>query len=304
VSQEGVAATTVADGSGSGPTKAVVAASTPSVTVAERRRPKLIASDLDGTFLSPDGTVSALNAAAVLAAQAAGIPVIFATGRPVRWLDVIRDLPGAHPTVISSNGAALYDLGARQLLDQCFIDPEVALATVHRIRAVLPGTAFAFESGLRFGHEPTYRTWRTDTTADPTIFTGTAEEIASVDPFVKMLVQHAAVTADELLARVLDIVGDALTVTHSATGDVGLVEVSAPGVSKASMLRRCCARLGVEASDVAAFGDMPNDLEMLSWVGMPHIMANAHPLLLALGVPVVPGNEDSGVGRTIQAWLA
>ena len=89
--------------------------------------PRLIVTDLDGTFLSPDGSVSELNSAAVAAAEQAGIPVVFATGRPVRWLDVIRDLPGAHPTVIASNGAALYDLGAGELLDRICIDREAAL---------------------------------------------------------------------------------------------------------------------------------------------------------------------------------
>ena len=113
--------------------------------------PQLIATDLDGTFLSPDGSVSAENAAAVLAAQSAGIPVVFATGRPVRWLGVIKDLPGGHPTVIASNGAVLYDLGAGQLIDRICIDPEVALAAVLKIRARVPGSSFAFESGTRFG---------------------------------------------------------------------------------------------------------------------------------------------------------
>ncbi len=70
-------------------------------------KPRLVATDLDGTFLSPDGGVSAENRAAVQAAQEAGTYVVFVTGRPVRWLDVIQDLPGAHPTVIASNGAVL-----------------------------------------------------------------------------------------------------------------------------------------------------------------------------------------------------
>ena len=115
------------------------------------RVPRLVVTDMDGTFLSPDGTVSEQNRTAVLAAQQAGIMVLFATGRPIRWLDVIRDLPGAHPTVIASNGAVLYDLGTGELLDRICIDPAVALRAVLELRSTVPGTVFAFESGTRFG---------------------------------------------------------------------------------------------------------------------------------------------------------
>lgn len=271
--------------------------------MASGRVPRLVVTDMDGTFLSPDGTVSEQNRAAVLAAQGAGIPVLFATGRPVRWLDVIRDLPGAHPTVIASNGAVLYDLGAGRLLDRVCVDPEVALGAVSAIRAVVPDAAFAFESGTRFGYEPAYRTWQSDDGADPALYTGPAEEIARTEQFVKMLVQTPTRDADRLLADVKAVVGDTLTVTHSAARNLGLVEVSGPGVSKASMLQRCCARLGIDAADVAAFGDMPNDVAMLSWAGMPHVVANAHPLLLDGRYPVVPGNADSGVGQTILGWV-
>jgi Cof subfamily protein (haloacid dehalogenase superfamily) len=266
--------------------------------------PRLIATDLDGTFLSPDGSVSKLNSAAVAAAQQAGIPVVFATGRPVRWLDVIRDLPGAHPTVIASNGAALYDLGAGELLDRICIDREAALEAVQLVRAAVPGVAFAFESGTRFGYEPAYASWPLDQGSDPAIFSGSAEQIVLEEDFVKILIRHIEIRPDDLLARVRSVLGDLLTATHSASHDIGLVEISAPGVSKASMLERFCARLGIDASDVAAFGDMPNDVAMLSWAGMPHVVSNAHPLLLGGTFTVVPSNHESGVGQTIQAWLS
>jgi Cof subfamily protein (haloacid dehalogenase superfamily) len=268
-----------------------------------RPRPRLVVTDLDGTFLSPDGSVSEQNAAAVLAAQSAGIPVLFATGRPVRWLDVIRDLPGGHPTVIASNGAALYDLGAGELVDRICIDAEVALAAVVRIRAAVPDASFAFESGTRFGYEPTYQRWPGDDGTDPALFRGPAEEIALEEAFVKMLVQSRTVTPDDLLAMVRTEVADQLTATHSQTRDFGLVEISAYGVTKASMLERYCARLGIAAGEVAAFGDMPNDVAMLDWVGMPHVVANAHPAVRSLGYPVVPANDQSGVGQTILGWL-
>ena len=266
--------------------------------------PRLVVTDLDGTFLSPDGSVSAANSAAVLAAQEAGLPVVFATGRPVRWLDVVQDLPGAHPTVIASNGAVLYDLGARQILDRVCIDPGVALAAIAEVRASVPGTTFGFESGTRFAYEPGYHVWADDDGTDPALVRGTAESVAHQEPFVKLLVQNHALAPDQLAAQVRAAVGDTLTVTHSAAGDHGLVEVSAPGVSKASMLQRLCDHLGVDASEVAAFGDMPNDLEMLGWAGLPHVMANAHPQLLELGYPVVPTNVESGVGRTIERFLS
>ena len=239
----------------------------------------------------------------MLAAQAVGIPVIFATGRPVRWLDVIKDLPGAHPTVIASNGAALYDLGAGELVERICIDPEAALAAVRTIREQVPDASFAFESGTRFGYEPSYGTWPADDGTDPALFSGPAEEIAYTEEFVKMLVQSASVPPDRLLDRVREAVGRSLTATHSQTRDFGLVEISAYGVSKASMLKRFAAQLGIDASRVAAFGDMPNDVDMLSWAGMSFVVANAHPALLDLDFTVVPTNDESGVGKTIMELL-
>ncbi len=276
---------------------------------AQVRAPRLIATDLDGTFLSPDGSVSAENAAAVQAAHRAGIPVVFATGRPVRWMDVVKDLPGSHPIVIASNGAVLFDLGAGELLDRVCIDPWVALSAAQQLRTCVPGVSFAFDSGTRFGYEPTYRTLsaalsdearrRAHLGAEPALFTGPAEDIAHTTEFVKMLVQSVDTAPDELLDRVRECIGSTLTATHSVTSGVGLVEISAPGVSKATMLQRCCDRLGIAAADVAVFGDMPNDVAMLTWAGMPHVVANAHPSLLDSGYTVVPGNAESGVGRTI-----
>ena len=268
--------------------------------------PALVACDLDGTFLSPDGTVSETQRPRrAAAAQQAGIPVVFATGRPVRWLDVIADLPGAHPTVIASNGAVLYDLGTRQTLDRLCLDPDVALDAVARIREQVPDAAFAFESGTHFGYEPAYRTWVPDTGQDPTLRRGPGRaswprEISAV----KMLVQSRSLDDDALLARVRGLRRRHAHRDHAPPGAATAWSSSAPrGVDKASMLARTCARLGVPARRVAAFGDMPNDVSMLSWVGMPRVVANAHPALLALGFPVVPANHESGVGATILDWL-
>jgi hydroxymethylpyrimidine pyrophosphatase-like HAD family hydrolase len=71
-------------------------------------------------------------------------------------------------------------------------------------------------------------------------------------------------------------------------------------VSKATTLARLCEGHGIDAAEVAAFGDMPNDLPMLMWAGRSYAVANAHPEVLAAVDVTVAANDDDGVARTIE----
>lgn len=271
-------------------------------------RPRLIVSDLDGTFLDPAGRVTDRNREAVRRAVDAGIGVLLATGRPPRWLGVVADLPVGHPLVIASNGAMLWDLAESRAVISHPVDAQVAHRAMEEIRRVLPGVRFAAECGLRFGHEPGWA-WFDEAPVGDAFFTAEGHDLFA-RPVVKMLVQHTAMPSEPLAERVTAIVGDRLTVTHSSfETSRGLLEVSAPGITKATMLREWCARQGIDAADVAAFGDMPNDRAMLEWVGQPHLMAHAHRSLTGLtghaGRPAVRigSNADSAVGRRIETWL-
>ncbi|GAB3702436.1 HAD family hydrolase [Mariniluteicoccus flavus] len=269
------------------------------------RPPRLVVSDLDGTFLLPDGSVSEASRAVLARARDAGLRVIFATGRPPRWLDVVAGLPMIDPVVVASNGALLWDLSAGAAVRRHDVPGDVALEVVQELRAAVPGTAFAVEQGLRFGFEANYQTWMNleDIGGDARFFSAPAETLVT-EPFVKLLVQHTALGAEELAAVAGRIVGDRLTVTHSAFGGVGLLEVSAPGVTKATMIDEYATSLDITAAEVAAFGDMPNDLDMLQWAGLPHVMASAHPALAAVPAVQIGSNVDSAVAATIDGWLA
>ncbi len=76
--------------------------------------------------------------------------------------------------------------------------------------------------------------------------------------------------------------------------------MSAPGVSKASTLELVCRDRGIAASEVVAFGDMPNDLAMLEWAGTSYAMANAHPLVRDLADHVAPSNQEDGVAVVLE----
>jgi hydroxymethylpyrimidine pyrophosphatase-like HAD family hydrolase len=87
----------------------------------------------------------------------------------------------------------------------------------------------------------------------------------------------------------------------TTSGGGGLVEVSAAGVSKVDALAAFCATRGIGATEVLAFGDMPNDLGMLTWAGRGYAMTNAHPTVLA-AVALRAGHQDEdGVARVLEA---
>ncbi len=265
-------------------------------------RPRLIVTDLDGTFLSPDRSVSATNLAAARRAAELGIPFLIATGRPVRWLDVLDELAEAHPQVIVSNGAAVFDLASRQVVRSFPLDTTVALEVAAELRAVIPGITFGFETATGFGCEPSSPSRQRGA---PGVLEGTLDELADrLGPVIKLLGFHPSVDSDELSDLALAVVGDRLTLTHALVGDsYGLLELTASGVTKASTLALLCAELGVAPADVVAFGDMPNDRDMLAWAGRGFVVANGHHSLLAAGFTVVPANDEDGVGRTVLGLL-
>ena len=78
------------------------------------------------------------------------------------------------------------------------------------------------------------------------------------------------------------------------------MEISGPGVTKASTLALLCEELGVAPEEVVAFGDMPNDLAMLRWAGTSYAMANAHPSVVALADRQAPSHEDDGVAAVLE----
>ncbi|MFJ9415010.1 Cof-type HAD-IIB family hydrolase [Streptomyces sp. NPDC101227] len=287
------------------------ASATPLEPVVPSRPTRLIATDLDGTLLHDDKTVSDRTIAALAAAEEAGIEVFFVTGRPARWMDVVSDHVHGHGLAICANGAAVVDLHrGRRIVEVSPLEPTVALDVVAALRGAAPGTAFAVERTGSFHHEPAYPPLR----LDPTANVAPAEKLlaedfaASVDPegrgqpVLKLLAHHADLDPDAFLALARKAAGNLASFTRSSP--TALLEISGPGVSKAGTLARCCAERGISPAEVVAFGDMPNDIEMLSWAGTSYAMANAHPDVLAATTRRTASNNDDGVAVVIERILS
>jgi HAD superfamily hydrolase (TIGR01484 family) len=254
---------------------------------------KLVATDLDGTLLHTDGTVTARTREVLTAVEDLGVTVVFVTGRPIRWMDDLWEHVGGHGLAIVSNGGILYDVHERAVRTARTIPVEVGLKAATILRDAVPGTTFAMERVEGFAKEPGFMP---RLPPPPDLRTGPVEEIFD-EHVVKLLARHEDLEPERFWAEVESHVGHLLTTTWSSVG--ALVEMSAAGVSKASTLERLCMDLGIAASQVVAFGDMPNDLPMLEWAGTSYAMANAHSTVQALADHVAPSNEDDGVATVL-----
>ena len=258
-------------------------------------RPRLVASDLDGTLLKADGTVDDRTRSAIADAEAAGALVVFCTARPHRWMRPLAEETGHHGVAICANGAVVFDLHTESVLEATPLDSAIAIELVALLRAEVPGGAWAVEHTGGFGHEPAYLPrWPV-----PDGTTVAAVEALVEQPAVKLMLRHAQLSADELLLRAREVCGHLAEFSHSNSAD-GLLEISAAGVSKASALSRLCDERGIDPSEVIAFGDMPNDLAMLAWAGHGVAVANAHPDVIAAADEVTASNDEAGVARVLE----
>jgi Cof subfamily protein (haloacid dehalogenase superfamily) len=257
---------------------------------------RVVATDLDGTIVRSDGSISARTRDSLAAAEEAGAMVVIVTGRPPRWLDGIADETGHRGLAICANGALVWDLHTEQLVASYPLAVDVVRDIADALRNELPELGFAVETVTTgFAHEPTYHPrW----TLDPQTVVAELETLLS-EPVAKLLARHEGLTADELLHRARSVIGsDVASLTHSSRD--GLLEISAAGVTKASTLTTVCADHGYDAADVVAFGDMPNDLPMLAWAGHGVAVANAHPTVLSAVDEVTASNDDDGVAIVLE----
>lgn len=266
---------------------------------------RFIASDLDGSLLTSSGVVSQENLQAINKVKAEGLDLIFVTGRPTRWMDNIAAMTGHNGQVLCANGAVLYDLGTQEIVDAQIMNGDIGLLAAKRLQSVDPGITFAVELARKsdeFLVDLNYRP-RWEPKVPPRKVS--VEEMFETDLVVKFLARpssDALHDADSFLHACDTALDGIVDVTHSDNLDV-LIEMSLLGTNKGTGLERVAQSRGISAGEVAAMGDMPNDIPMIKWAGIGGAVANAHDWVKEAADIHLPTNDDHAFAYLVDYVL-
>jgi Cof subfamily protein (haloacid dehalogenase superfamily) len=256
----------------------------------------LVATDLDGTLLRGDDTVSDRSLAALARAARAGARHLVVTGRPAPRVRTLLGALGRGGLAVCGQGAQVYDAGADRLLWSVTLDRELAETALGKIEAEVGQVHAAVDQdgvdGLTL-IEPGYLMPHPSL---PAVRVGRRDDLWAA-PISKVLLRHPELSDDELAATARSVVGSLATVTMSGPGTV---ELQPCGVTKATGLALAAERLGAGPERTIAFGDMPNDIPMFHWAAHGVAMADAHPELRAVADEVTTSNEDDGVAVVLE----
>ncbi|MDX2574926.1 HAD family hydrolase [Streptomyces scabiei] len=259
---------------------------------------KLIATDLDGTLLRSDDSISRRTREALTAATDAGAAHIVVTGRAVPWTRHVLDDLGYTGLAVCGQGAQVYDAGEHRLLTAVTLDRQLAAVALAKIEAAVgPLHLAAGRAGLE-GEVLVGPGYALHGSLPTTPLTDVSDLWAA--PLNKIYIQHPTLTTDELAEASRQAAGGFVTV---AMAGEGILELLPLGLTKATGLSLAARRLGAKRTDTIAFGDMPNDIPMFTWSAHGVAMANAHADLKAVADEVTASNDDDGIAEVLDRLL-
>lgn len=261
---------------------------------------KLVATDLDGTLLRSDDTVSQRTRDALAAVTAAGAAHIVVTGRAVPWTRHILDDLGYDGLAVCGQGAQVYHAGEHRLLTSLTLDRQLAGLALSKIEAEVGPLALAASRDGLDGEVLIAPGYRAQEGPLPYMPMKDPSELWAA-PLNKLYIQHPELGDDELARAARETVGSLVDVVMAGPG---IVEILPLGLSKATGLSLAARRLGVRGADTIAFGDMPNDVPMFGWAAHGVAMANAHDELKAVAHEITASNDADGIAVVLEQLLA
>ncbi|MFC4337393.1 HAD hydrolase family protein [Salininema proteolyticum] len=264
--------------------------------------PRVVVTDMDGTVVRRDETVSDRTKEAFERLAERGVTVIAATGRGPRLQEwTLSQIPAAHHLVMGQ-GAFVYDTHANdrpvQLASQ-YVSGRVLADAVGRIEEQVDNVFLVAESAdpdapLRGDEMPVWP-WELPRSNTP-------REEALAGEFVKLYFWPESLDSDTVLEKASPLLeGSPVGITESG---VGILELGPAGMDKWRGIEPILDRLDAGWHDVLAFGDAINDLGMLERAGRAVAMPQGHRRVIDTAPEAAPGdNDQDGVAQYIERLL-
>lgn len=262
----------------------------------------LLAIDLDGTCLDSKDFLHESTLLALRRALDAGVTVVPTTGRNLLGVPkALRMLPGVR-YVITSNGAAVYDLQEDRTVYERLIPCEQAADLMERCRAhsapqavtigpnIIDGDPFVAK--LRHTHFHDFE--------DSLLTRSLPDYVRDRGADVEKL--HIFYLRKWKCDRILDLLRQEPDISFSGTPGEH-TEIVAAGVNKGGTLAHLCAMLGVAPEDAAAIGDSDNDVEMLRFAGHSFAMGSAPDYVKQAAKEETDDSDHDGVAHAVERLL-
>jgi Cof subfamily protein (haloacid dehalogenase superfamily) len=263
--------------------------------------PKLVATDLDGTLVRSDDTVSAYTYEVLDRVRAAGIRIVGATGRGPRLTELTRNDIRAADFLVLAQGGWVLDQSESELLRSARL-PGADLARVLMDLEAEVGPLSVMVEALEHDDSPLWGdydpTWRY-----PVVVERRPRAECLTGDVIKAFARSFEHHVDDLLAAAQRIVPPHVASVTQA--GLNYIEICPPNVDKGTGLAVVAQAVGVDPADVLVFGDMPNDLPMFAWAGWSRVaVRNAHPSVLAAADEVTLSNDEDGVAVYLDGLLS
>lgn len=271
---------------------------------------KLIATDLDGTFVDDRKQLIAENVQAFKECAEQGIQIVPTTGRTIVGIpEEIRNLPGVR-YVITSNGATIADLQSGEIISSCLMNAETVLRIMELARdseddimydAYVDGVGYTkqefWDNLLHYVPNPAVldlvRKTRKPVPDSIEHIRSLGADIEKINLF--FVTEDARVRMRSVLADISEVI-----VSSSLPNNL---EINAAGADKGGALFRLAKLLGIRQEEIMAFGDGENDISMLRMAGFGVAMENAEEHVKAVANHITVTNNEAGVAVALRKFV-
>ena len=261
-------------------------------------RIEAVVTDLDGTVVRSDFSISPATLEALDLLRAAGIAFVIATARTPQGLEHFQELARRTAIAVCCSGAVGWRSPEKTL---AWMD-EMPKGAVRRVVDIAVGEGAgvaSFDSTLWRMTDEYWRLSPTQPHGPTRVVVGSS--VLAETPCCTMAVRHR----DGDLAHIATLVAaEADSAALSHVGRSTVLDVTAQGVDKGTGTRRALHALGVEPAASISFGDMPNDLAMFRVTGRSYSVGDSDEGVMRAASEVLPSVEHDGFARKIAEFAA